>query len=105
MMILVNTETIPGREILEVVGLVKGSTIRAKHVGKDILSGLKHLVGGELTEYEEMLREARQIAVNRMAEEAEAKGAGAVVNIRFTSASISQGAAEVLVYGTAVKIK
>lgn len=102
-MLLVNTENIPGKEIKETISLVKGSTIRAKHVGKDILSGLKHLVGGELTEYEEMLKEARQIAVNRMVEEAERKGANAIVNIRFTSASISQGAAEVLVYGTAVK--
>ncbi|MFZ5945296.1 MAG: YbjQ family protein [Bacillota bacterium] len=104
-MILVNTETIPGKEIVEVMGLVKGSTIRAKHIGKDILSGLKHMVGGELTEYEVMLREARQISVSRMVEEAQTKGANAIVNIRFTSASVSQGAAEVLVYGTAVVIK
>jgi len=104
-MILVNTENLPGKEMQQVIGLVKGSTIRAKHVGKDILSGLKHLVGGELTEYEEMLREARQIAVNRMVQEAESKGANAIVNIRFTSASVSQGAAEVLVYGTAVLVK
>jgi len=104
-MLLVNTENIPGKEIEQVIGMVKGSTIRAKHVGKDILSGLKHLVGGELTEYEEMLREARQIAVSRMVEEAEDKGANAIVNIRFTSASVSQGAAEVLVYGTAVIVK
>lgn len=104
-MLLVNTENIPGKEVEQVIGMVKGSTIRAKHVGKDILSGLKHLVGGELTEYEEMLREARQIAVSRMVEEAEGKGANAIVNIRFTSASISQGAAEVLVYGTAVIVK
>jgi len=104
-MILVNTENIPGKEVEQVIGLVKGSTIRAKHVGKDILSGLKHLVGGELTEYEEMLREARQISVSRMVAEAEAKGANAIVNIRFTSASVSQGAAEVLVYGTAVILR
>ncbi|KJS87864.1 MAG: hypothetical protein JM58_02815 [Peptococcaceae bacterium BICA1-8] len=104
-MILVNTENIPGKEVQQVIGLVKGSTIRAKHVGKDILSGLKHLIGGELTEYEEMLREARQIAVSRMVAEAESKGANAIVNIRFTSASVSQGAAEVLVYGTAVIVK
>jgi uncharacterized protein YbjQ (UPF0145 family) len=104
-MLLVNTDTIPGKEIEQIIGLVNGSSIRAKHVGKDILTGLKHLVGGELTEYEEMLREARQIAVSRMVEVAEKKGANAIVNIRFTSASISQGAAEVLVYGTAVRIK
>ncbi|KJS23297.1 MAG: hypothetical protein VR72_01820 [Clostridiaceae bacterium BRH_c20a] len=104
-MLLVNTENIPGKEVQQVIGLVKGSTIRAKHVGKDILSGLKHLIGGELTEYEEMLREARQISVGRMVEEAEGKGANAIVNIRFTSASVSQGAAEVLVYGTAVIVK
>ena len=81
-MLLVNTENIPGKEVQQVIGLVKGSTIRAKHVGKDILSGLKHLIGGELTEYEEMLREARQISVGRMVEEAEGKGANAIVNIR-----------------------
>lgn len=104
-MLLVNTENIPGKEIEQIIGLVEGGTIRAKHVGKDILTGLKHLVGGELTSYKEMLTEARQIAVSRMMEEAEKKGGNAIVNIRFTSTSISQGAAEVLVYGTAVKIK
>jgi len=104
-MILVNTETIPGKEIVEIIGIVKGNTIRAKNIGKDILTGLKHIVGGELTEYEKMLNEARQIAVSRMVEEATAKGADAIVNVRFTSASVSQGAAEILVYGTAVKLK
>lgn len=103
-MILVNTDFITGKEI-ETVGIVKGSTIRSKHLGKDILSGLKTMVGGELTSYAEMLNEARAIATKRMVEEADKLGADAVVNIRYATSNIMQGAAEVLVYGTAVKIK
>lgn len=104
-MILVNTDYIPGKEINEVLGLVRGSTIRAKHLGKDILSGLRHLVGGELKEYAELIREAREYALQAMVAEAKELGADAVVNIRFTTSSVAQGAAEVLAYGTAVKIK
>ena len=103
-MILVNTETIPGRD-LEVLGLVRGSTIQSKHIGKDIMSGLKTLVGGELTEYSKMLNEARAKATKRLVEDAEKLGADAIVNIRYTSAAVMQGAAEILVYGTAVKFR
>ena len=101
-MILVNTDYISGKE-LETISLVKGSTIQSKHVGKDILQSFKTLVGGELTAYNEMMNEARAIATKRMVEEAEELGADAVVNIRYASSAIMQGAAEVIVYGTAVK--
>ena len=101
-MILVNTDYISGKE-LEMLGLVKGSTIQSKHLGKDILQGLKTLVGGELTTYNEMMNEARAIATKRMVEEAEALGADAIVNIRYASAAVMSGAAEVIAYGTAVK--
>ena len=102
-MILVNTEYISGKE-LEMLGLVKGSTIQSKHIGKDILSSFKTLVGGELEAYTEMMNEARAIATKRMVMEAEALGADAVINIRYASSAIMQGAAEVIAYGTAVKI-
>jgi len=102
---MVNTNDIPGREIREVLGLVKGNTIQSKHVGKDLMAGLKTLVGGEISEYTEMLSEARDIAIRRMLKEAEDMGADAVVNIRFATSAIMQGAAELLVYGTAVKLK
>lgn len=101
-MILVNTDYISGKE-LETLSLVKGSTIQSKHVGKDILSSFKTLVGGELKSYNEMMNEARAIATKRMVEEAEALGADAVINIRYASAAVMQGAAEVIVYGTAVR--
>ena len=103
-MILVNTDYISGKE-LEMLGLVKGSTIQTKHMGKDIMQSFKTLVGGELTSYNEMMNEARAIATKRMVNEAEELGADAVVNIRYSSASIMQGAAEVIAYGTAVKFK
>jgi uncharacterized protein YbjQ (UPF0145 family) len=103
-LILVNTDFVTGKE-LETLALVKGSTIRAKHLGKDILSGLKMIVGGELTEYGEMINEARAIATKRMVDEAEALGADAVVNIRYATSNVAQGAAEILAYGTAVKFK
>lgn len=101
-MLLVNTPDIPDKKIVETLGLVKGSTIRAKHIGKDITSAFRHLVGGEMKEYSEMLNEARQIATKAMVKEAEAMGANAVINIRYASSSVMQGAAEMLVYGTAV---
>jgi len=100
-MILVNTDFISGKT-LETISIVKGSTIRAKHLGKDILSGLKTIVGGELTEYGEMIDEARAIATQRMVKEAEEMKADAVINIRYATSNVAQGAAEVLVYGTAV---
>ena len=101
-MILVNTDYISGKE-LETLSLVKGSTIQSKHIGKDIAQSFKALVGGELTAYNEMMNEARALATKRMVAEAEALGADAVVNIRYASSAVMQGAAEVIVYGTAVR--
>lgn len=101
-MILVNTDYISGKN-LEMLGLVKGSTIQSKNVGRDITQGFKTLVGGELKAYTDMMNEARAIATKRMVEEAEGMGADAIVNIRYSSASVMAGAAEVIAYGTAVK--
>lgn len=101
-MILVNTDYITGKKF-EMLGLVKGSTIQSKHVGKDIAQSFKTLVGGELKSYNEMMNEARALATKRMVEEAEDLKADAVINIRYASSAIMQGAAEVIVYGTAVK--
>jgi uncharacterized protein YbjQ (UPF0145 family) len=101
-MILVNTDFVSGKE-LQTLGVVKGSTIRAKHLGSDFLSGLKNLVGGEITAYVKMIDEAREIATKRMMQEAESLGADAVINCRYSTSSVMQGAAEILVYGTAVK--
>ena len=101
-MIVVNTETIPGHEVVELKGLVQGNTIRAKHVGRDIGAGLKNLVGGELKAYTELMTEARREAVGRMLSQAEALGANAVVNVRFTTSQVANGAAELYAYGTAV---
>lgn len=103
-MILVNTDYITGKEF-EMLGLVKGSTIQSKNIGRDISQGLKTLIGGELKAYNEMMNEARAIATKRMVDEATALGADAVVNIRYASSAIMQGAAEVIAYGTAVKFK
>ena len=103
-MILVNTDSISGKE-LEMLGLVKGSTIQSKNLGRDISQGLKTLIGGELKAYNEMMNEARAIATKRMVDEATTLGADAVVNIRYASSAIMQGAAEVIAYGTAVKFK
>ena len=103
-MILVNTDYISGKE-LEMLGLVQGSTIQSKDIGKDILQSFKTLVGGELTGYTEMMNEARAMATKRMVGMAEAMGADAVVNIRYASSAVMQGAAEVIAYGTAVKFK
>jgi uncharacterized protein YbjQ (UPF0145 family) len=104
-LIIVNTEEIPGREISELVGLVRGNTIRARHIGNDIMAGLRNIVGGEVKEYTQMISEAREEALNRMIEEAEALNADAVVNVRFTTSQVMGGAAEILAYGTAVKLK
>ena len=103
-MILSNIEYVPGREI-EVLGLVKGTIVQSKNFGKDFMAGMKTLVGGEIKGYTEMLIEARQLATKRMVDEAEALGADAVINVRFGSASVMQGAAEVIAYGTAVRYK
>lgn len=100
-----NVETIPGKEVVELMGLVQGSTVRAKHVGRDMMAGLKNIMGGELRGYTELLNDARNQSLQRMMEEAEKLGANAVVNVRFTTSTISQGAAELFAYGTAVKVK
>ena len=103
-MFLVNTDYITGKE-LEMLGMVKGSTIQSKNIGKDITQGLKTIIGGELKAYTEMMNEARTIATNRMIKEAEGMNADAVINIRYATSSVMQGAAEVIAYGTAVKFK
>ncbi|MGA1872760.1 MAG: YbjQ family protein [Thermoplasmatota archaeon] len=104
-MIYVNTEEIPGKKIVKVIGITNGSTIRAKHIGKDILAGFKNIVGGELKGYTEMMEEARNEATERMLQNARSMGANAVVNVRMSTASLMQGAAEVYVYGTAVVVE
>ncbi|AKB18269.1 MULTISPECIES: YbjQ family protein [unclassified Methanosarcina] len=104
-MIIATTDTIAGKQITQTLGMARGNTIQAKHIGKDIMSGLRSVVGGELTEYSEMLEEAREKAINRMVEDAEKMGADAVVNVRFMTSMVMAGAAEILAYGTAVKIR
>ncbi len=103
-MILTNTETVPGKQILAHYGVVAGSTVRAKHIGRDIMAGFKNLVGGELKGYTELLHEARQEATQRMIAQAQSLGANAVVNVRYATSSVTQGASELFAYGTAVKI-
>jgi uncharacterized protein YbjQ (UPF0145 family) len=104
-MILSTTDSIPGRDVGEMIGLVRGSTVRASHVGRDVHAWFKNLVGGEIEEYTKLLAEAREQALDRMLEDARAKGADAVVGLRFQSCEIATGAAEFLVYGTAVKLR
>ncbi len=104
-MIVTNVETIPGKSIIEHYGIVQGSTVRAKHLGRDFMAGLKNLVGGELKGYTELLSEAREEALQRMVEQARQMGANAVVNVRFATSSVAQGAAELFAYGTAVKVE
>ena len=104
-MITVTTDFVPGREITEAVGVVRGSTIRAKHLGKDIMAGLRLMVGGEIKEYTEMLTEARNESMRRMEAHAEKLGADAVINLRYMTSQVMSGAAEMLAYGTAVKLK
>jgi len=103
--VISNTESIPGREIVEFYGVVTGNTVRAKHVGRDIMAGLKNIVGGELRGYTELLQDSRNEATDRMIEQATSMGANAVVNVRFATSSISQGAAELFAYGTAVRVR
>ncbi len=104
-MLCSNTEEIPGQKIVEFYGVVTGSTVRAKHIGRDIAAGLKNFVGGELKGYTELLQEARKEALHRMMEQARSVGANAVINVRFATSSIAQGAAELFAYGTAVKVE
>ncbi len=103
-LILTTLEGVPGKEIIEHYGLVQGSTIRAKHVGRDIMAGFKNIVGGELKGYTELLQEARKESIARMVAQAEQLGADAVVNVRFATSSVAPGAAELFAYGTAVRI-
>jgi uncharacterized protein YbjQ (UPF0145 family) len=104
-MITTNLETVPGKTIVEHFGIVSGSTVRAKHVGRDIMAGLKNIVGGELKGYTELLQDSRRQSTERMIAQAEQVGANAIVNIRFATSSVAQGASELYVYGTAVRIE
>jgi uncharacterized protein YbjQ (UPF0145 family) len=103
-MIVVNTSFIVGKEITETLGLVRGSTIRARHIGKDIFAALKNIVGGEIKEYTKLMADAREEALSRMIKDAEKLGADAVINLRFTTSMVMQGTSEILAYGTAVKL-
>jgi uncharacterized protein YbjQ (UPF0145 family) len=103
-MLLTNTETIPGKEIIEALGIARGSTVRARNVGRDIFASLKNLVGGEISEYTQLQADSREQALQRMIEDAQKMGADAIVNVRFSTSVITQGAAEILAYGTAVKL-
>ena len=103
-MIITNTENIPNREIVEILGIARGSTVRAKNVGRDILAGLKNLVGGEIEEYTSLQAQSREQAMQRMVQDADRMGADAILNVRFSTSMIAQGAAEILAYGTAVKL-
>lgn len=103
-MLLTTIDRIPGKEITEVLGLVQGSTIRARHLGRDIMAGLRNVVGGEIKDYTQMLTEARELALQRLVKEAERLGADAVVGVRLATAQTMAGAAEVLAYGTAVRL-
>ena len=104
-MINSNTEFISGHEIIETLDVVRGSTVRARHLGRDIFAGLKNLVGGEVSEYTKLMAHSREQAIKRMNDEAEKLGANAVINIRFTTAMVMQGCSEIMAYGTAVKLK
>jgi uncharacterized protein YbjQ (UPF0145 family) len=104
-LIITTSDRIEGKRIIETLGLVKGSTIRAKHIGRDITAGLRGIVGGEIAEYTKMMAEAREQAIQRMIEDAEGKGANAIVGVRFTTSMVMSGAAEIMAYGTAVKIE
>ena len=101
-MLVSNIEIVPGREIIKHLGLVQGSTVRSKHVGRDLMAGFKNIFGGELRGYTELLEESRAEAISRMKQQAQAIGANAIINVRFSTSSVAQGAAELFVYGTAV---
>ncbi len=103
-MIVTSTDFVPGKEVAEIIGIARGSTVRARNIGRDIFAGLKNLVGGEISEYTQLLADAREQAIQRMLEDADRLGADAIVNVRFTTSQVMQGAAEMLAYGTAVKI-
>ena len=104
-MLIVTSDTVPGKKIVKVLGLVRGNTIRARHIGRDIIASLRNIAGGEIVEYTKMIAESREQAIDRMIGEAEAVGANAVVTLRFTTASMMENAAELLAYGTAVVVE
>lgn len=104
-MIIVTTEKIEGKEILQTLGIVRGSTVRARNIGRDIFASLKNIVGGEITEYTKLLADSREQALQRMVQDAINIGADAVINVRFTTSNVMQGCSEILAYGTAVKLK
>jgi uncharacterized protein YbjQ (UPF0145 family) len=104
-MVIVTTEFVPGKTVASTIGLVRGSTIRARHLGKDIVAGLRGLVGGEITEYTEMMADAREEALRRMKEDAVARGANAIIGLRFGTSMVMQNAAEVIAYGTGVVLE
>ncbi|MDX1341218.1 YbjQ family protein [Reinekea sp. G2M2-21] len=104
-MLISNLELVPGKKILKHLGLVQGSTVRAKHVGRDIMAGLKNVFGGELKGYTELLEDSRTEAIERMQKQAEAIGGNAIINVRFSTSSVAQGASEIFVYGTAVVVE
>lgn len=103
-MIITNIESVPGKNIGSHYGIVSGSTVRAKHVGRDLMAGLKNIVGGELAGYTELLQDSRKQAIDRMTKQAQELGANAIINVRFSTSSVAQGAAEIYVYGTAVQV-
>ena len=104
-MIITTSDHVEGKKIVKTIGMVKGNTIRARHIGRDIMAGLRGVVGGEITEYTKMMAESREQAIQRMVEDAEAQGANAIVGTRFTTSMVMQNAAEILAYGTAVVIE
>ncbi|MEM8906834.1 MAG: YbjQ family protein [Bacteroidota bacterium] len=104
-MIITTTDFIPGREIVEIIDVARGSTVRARNIGRDIFAGLKNIVGGEIDEYTKLMAEAREQALNRMIEDADSIGADAVINVRFMTSMVMQGTSEILAYGTAVKLR
>ncbi len=104
-MIITNTETIPNKEIVEVLGISRGSTVRARNIGRDIFAGLKNIIGGEISEYTKLQAQSREQAMSRMIKDAERMGADAIVNVRLSTSMVMQGCSEILAYGTAVKFK
>ena len=104
-MLLTTSETIEGKKIVKTIGLVKGNTIRARHIGRDIMAGLRNVIGGEVTEYTKMMAESREQALDRMIEDAESKGANAIIQMRFATSMVMQSASEILAYGTAVVVE
>lgn len=104
-MLIVSTDFVPGREIAEVLDIARGSTVRARNIGRDIFAGLKNIVGGEVTEYTRLMADAREQAIDRMIADAEDLGANAIINVRFATAMVMQGCSEILAYGTAVRLR